>query len=44
MVGVLSFPGLTDISIIHAEGIAAGPEARDGAMARARGKIAALAA
>ncbi len=44
LLGMLSFLGLTDISIIHAEGVAAGPEAREAAMARARGKIAALAA
>ena len=44
LVGLLSFLGLTDIAIIHAEGIAAGPEARDAALARARDQIAALAA
>lgn len=44
LLGVLSFLGLKDITIIHAEGVAAGPEIRNAAMARARNEIAALAA
>lgn len=39
---LLSFLGLVDITTIHAEGIASGPEARDAAMTRARAEIAAL--
>lgn len=44
LMGMLSFLGLTDITIIHAEGLAAGPEMWDAAIARACGEIAALAA
>jgi FMN-dependent NADH-azoreductase len=44
LMAVLSFLGLVDITIIHAQGVAAGPEMREAAMAHARGEIAALAA
>lgn len=41
---VLGFIGLTDITVVRAEGLAFGPEAREAAMGRAREQIAALAA
>ena len=44
LTALLSFLGLVDITIIHAEGLAKGAAARDTAMAGARSKIAALAA
>jgi FMN-dependent NADH-azoreductase len=44
LTGVLSFIGLTDVTIVRAEGLAHGPEARDAAMTKARANIAALAA
>jgi FMN-dependent NADH-azoreductase len=40
----LGFIGLTDVTSIHAEGIAMGPEARAAAIDSAQGEIAALAA
>jgi len=40
----LGFIGLTDVSVVHAEGIAMGPEARTAAIDSAHGEIAALAA
>lgn len=42
--GVFGFIGLSDVTIVRAEGLAAGPEAKDEAMAAAKGQIAALAA
>jgi FMN-dependent NADH-azoreductase len=44
LTGVLSFIGLTDITVIRAEGLALGPEAKQAAMTKARSHIAALAA
>ena len=44
LTGVLSFIGSTDVTIVRAEGLAFGPEARDTAMLRARENIAAMAA
>jgi len=42
--GVLGFIGLTDVTVVRAEGIALGPEARAAAIAKAREEIAAIAA
>lgn len=42
--GVLGFIGLTDVTIVRAEGLALGPEARDAAMSKARRDIEAIAA
>jgi FMN-dependent NADH-azoreductase len=44
LTGVLSFIGLSDVTIVRAEGIAFGAEAREAAMIQARRSIAALAA
>jgi FMN-dependent NADH-azoreductase len=44
LTGVLSFIGLTDATIVRAEGLAFGPEAKDAAMLKARENIAAMAA
>jgi FMN-dependent NADH-azoreductase len=44
LIGVLSFIGLTDVTIIRAEGLAFGAEAREAAMLKAREHIAAMAA
>jgi FMN-dependent NADH-azoreductase len=44
LTGVLSFIGLTDITIVRAEGLAFGAEAKEAAMSKARENIAALAA
>jgi FMN-dependent NADH-azoreductase len=44
LTGVLSFIGLTDITIVRAEGLAFGAEAKEAAMLKARENIAALAA
>jgi FMN-dependent NADH-azoreductase len=44
LTGVLAFIGLTDVTIVRAEGLALGPEAREAAMSKARANIAALAA
>jgi FMN-dependent NADH-azoreductase len=44
LTGVLSFIGLSDVTIVRAEGIALGVEAREAAMTQARRSIAALAA
>jgi FMN-dependent NADH-azoreductase len=41
---VLNFIGLTDITVVRAEGLAFGPEAREAAMGKAREQIAAIAA
>jgi FMN-dependent NADH-azoreductase len=44
LIGVLSFIGLADVSIVRAEGLAFGPEAKEAAMLEARANIAAMAA
>lgn len=44
LIGVLSFIGLTNVTIVRAEGLAFGPEAREAAMSKARAHIASLAA
>ncbi|MGO9946156.1 MAG: FMN-dependent NADH-azoreductase [Steroidobacteraceae bacterium] len=44
LTGVLSFIGLTDMTIVRAEGLAFGPEAKEAAMLKARANIAAMAA
>jgi FMN-dependent NADH-azoreductase len=44
LTGVLAFIGLTDVTVIRAEGLAFGPEAKQAAMTKARSHIAALAA
>ena len=44
LLGVLAFIGLTDVSIVRAEGLAFGPEAKEAAMVKARENIAAMAA
>lgn len=44
LIGVLSFIGLADVTIVRAEGLAFGPEAKEAAMLEARANIAAMAA
>lgn len=44
LTGVLSFIGLTNVTIVRAEGLAFGTEAKEAAMLKARENIAALAA
>jgi FMN-dependent NADH-azoreductase len=44
LTGVLSFIGLTDVTVVRAEGLAFGTEAKAAAMSRARENIAAMAA
>jgi FMN-dependent NADH-azoreductase len=44
LTGVLSFIGLTDVTIVRAEGLAFGAEAKEAAMLKARENIAAIAA
>jgi FMN-dependent NADH-azoreductase len=44
LTGVLSFMGLTDVTVVRAEGLAFGAEAREAAMLKARENIAAMAA
>jgi FMN-dependent NADH-azoreductase len=44
LTGVLSFIGLTDVTVVRAEGLAFGAEAREAAMQKARENIAAMAA
>ncbi|MEZ2218903.1 FMN-dependent NADH-azoreductase [Rhizobium sp. RCC_161_2] len=41
--GVFAFLGLHDVTIIRAEGLAFGPEARDAAISQARGEISSMA-
>ena len=41
---VLNFIGLTDVTVVRAEGLAFGPEAREAALLKARERIAAIAA
>jgi FMN-dependent NADH-azoreductase len=42
--GVLGFIGLSDVTVVRAEGLAFGPEAREAAMSKARKDIQAIAA
>lgn len=44
LVGLLAFLGVTDVTVIRAEGIAMGPEAKDAAITRALADIAAISA
>jgi FMN-dependent NADH-azoreductase len=44
LLGVLAFIGLKDVTIVRAEGLAFGPEAKEAAMSKARANIAAMAA
>lgn len=44
LTGVLSFIGLKDITVVRAEGLGLGPEAREAAMVKARAHIQAIAA
>jgi FMN-dependent NADH-azoreductase len=44
LTGVLAFIGLTDVTIVQAEGLALGAEAKEAAMLKARENIAAMAA
>jgi len=44
LIGVLNFIGLSDVTVVRAEGLAFGPEAREAAMVKAREHIAAIAA
>ncbi|MBW8468288.1 MAG: FMN-dependent NADH-azoreductase [Thiobacillus sp.] len=44
LVGLLAFLGVTDVTIVRAEGLALGPDAKDAALARALKEIAAIAA
>ena len=44
LISVLNFIGLTDVTVVRAEGLAFGPEAREAAMVKARERIAAIAA
>ena len=41
---ILNFIGLTDVTVVRAEGLAFGPEAREAALLKARERIAAIAA
>jgi FMN-dependent NADH-azoreductase len=44
LIGVLSFIGLTDVTVVRAEGLAFGADAKEAAMSKARENIAAMAA
>ncbi len=44
LLGVLSFIGLTNVTVVRAEGLAFGPEAKAAAMSKARENIAAMVA
>jgi FMN-dependent NADH-azoreductase len=44
LIGVLGFIGLTDVTVVRAEGLAFGPEAREAAMLNARKSIQEIAA
>ena len=44
LTGVLAFIGLTEVTIVRAEGLAFGPEAKEAAMLKARANISAMAA
>ncbi|HEX3845896.1 MAG TPA: NAD(P)H-dependent oxidoreductase [Steroidobacteraceae bacterium] len=44
LTSVLGFIGLTDVTVVRAEGLALGPEAREASLSNARERIAAIAA
>lgn len=44
LTGILGFLGVTDVTVVRAEGVAFGPEAKDAAIAGARAQVAAIAA
>lgn len=44
LIGLLAFLGVTDVTVVRAEGLAFGPEAKEAAVARALEDIAAIAA
>ncbi len=44
LTGILAFIGMTDVTIVRAEGLALGPEAKEAAIARAKSEIGAIAA
>ena len=44
LTSILTFVGLTDVTVVRAEGLAFGPEAREAALLKARERIAAIAA
>jgi FMN-dependent NADH-azoreductase len=44
LTSILTFIGLTDVTVVRAEGLAFGPEAREAALLKARERIAAIAA
>ncbi len=44
LIGVLAFIGLTDVTVVRAEGVALGADAREAAIAKAQAQIAAIAA
>jgi FMN-dependent NADH-azoreductase len=44
LIGLLGFLGVTDVTVVRAEGVAFGPEAKDAAIAAAKEQVAALAA
>ncbi len=44
LTSILKFIGLTDVTVVRAEGLGFGPEARQAAMSNAREQIAAIAA
>ncbi len=44
LIGLLAFLGVTDVTVVRAEGMALGPEAKEAAVARALEEIAAIAA
>jgi FMN-dependent NADH-azoreductase len=44
LTGVLAFLGITDVTIVRAEGVSISPEARETALTKARAEISAIAA
>ena len=44
LIGLLAFLGITDVTVVRAEGIAMSPEAKEAAVARALEEVAAIAA
>jgi FMN-dependent NADH-azoreductase len=44
LIGLLGFLGVSDVTVVRAEGVAFGPEAKDAAIAAAKAQVAALAA
>lgn len=44
LIGLLAFLGISDVTVVRAEGVAMGPEAKDAAVERALADIAAIAA